>query len=284
MDRVLKIRNTAFDITAKLFLNIFFIIISVLSIYPLIWMAYSGFKTDPEFAMSIISLPSTVDFKSYERAIRIGRLGRAFFNNLYVTPVCVILITVFSFIVAYFLNRFRFRGRNILFVLFTLGLLTPVHGFLVPLYIQFSRLRLIDNWYSLFFPITAFNMPLAIILYENFLNSVPHEVEESAMIDGATIGQQMISIAFPMCKPIVSTVMVVDFLWVWNEYPFALVLINKQALKTLSLGLSNFRGEQTTSYPPLFAALTLVTIPIIIVYAIFSKQIMQGMTAGAVKG
>jgi raffinose/stachyose/melibiose transport system permease protein len=284
MDKAMKIRGATFDVVAKFFLNVFFVIISIMSIYPLIWMAYSGFKTDGEFAISIISLPSSIDFKSYERAIRIGRLGRAFFNNLYVAPVCVILITAFSFVVSYFLNRFRFRGRKFLFVLFTLGLLTPVHGFLVPLYIQFSRLRLIDNWYSLFFPLTAFNMPLAIILYENFLNSVPYEVEESAMIDGATTGQQMVRIALPMCKPIISTVMVVDFLWVWNEYPFALVLINTQAFKTLSLGLSNFRGEQTTSYPPLFAALTLVTIPIIIVYAIFSKQIMEGMTAGAIKG
>jgi raffinose/stachyose/melibiose transport system permease protein len=284
MDRGAKIRTATFDITAKFFLNVFFAIISILSLYPLVWMAYSGFKTDGEFALSIIKLPASFDLKSYERAIRIGKLDRAFLNNLYIAPVCVILITVFSFIVAYFLNRFRFKGRNLLFILFTLGLLTPIHGFLVPLYIQFSKLRLIDNWYSLFFPLTAFNMPLAIILYENFLNSVPHEVEESAMIDGATTGQQMAGIAFPMCKPIISTVMVVDFLWVWNEFPFALVLINKQVFKTLSLGLSNFRGEHTISYPPLFAALTLVTIPIIIVYAIFSKQIMEGMTAGAVKG
>ena len=87
-----------------------------------------------------------------------------------------------------------------------------------------------------------------------------------------------------MCKPIISTVMIVDFLWVWNEYPFALVLINSDSLKTLSLGLSNFRGEQSTSYPLLFAALTLVTIPIILVYCIFSNKIMEGMTAGAIKG
>lgn len=269
---------------SKLFLNFFFIIISLMAIFPIIWMVYSSFKTDQEFAVDIISLPSHLDFSVYVRAIIIGKFDRYIYNNLYVTFVCVILITLFSFIIAYFLNRFRFKFRNFLFLLFTIGLLTPIYGFLVPLYIQFSNLGLVDKWFTLFFPITAFNMPLAIILYENFLSSVPYEVEESAMIDGAKLFQRIVSIALPMCTPILATVMVLDFLWVWNEYPFALILLNSDSLKTLSLGLSNFRGEQSTSYPLLFAALTLVTIPIIIVYSIFSNKIMEGMSAGAVKG
>lgn len=285
MDNMAKIRlEKSGNLIAKILLNIFFIFVSLLAIYPLVWMTYSGFKTDQEFAVDIISLPARLDFSVYGEAISIGKLDRYLFNNLYVAPVCVILITAFSFIVAYFLNRFRFKLRNALYLLFTIGLLTPVHGFLVPLYIQFTELGLADRWFTLFFPITAFNMPLAIILYENFLSSVPYEVEESAMIDGAKLYQRMTMITLPMCKPIISTVMIVDFLWVWNEYPFALVLINSDSLKTLSLGLSNFRGEQSTSYPLLFAALTLVTIPIILVYCIFSNKIMEGMTAGAIKG
>ena len=269
---------------AKIFLNFFFVIVSLLAIYPLVWMIYSSFKTDQEFAKNIVSLPTQIDFAVYKEAFTVGKMGTYIFNNLYIAPTCVLLITIFSFIVAYFINRFRFKGRKALFILFTIGMLTPVHGFLVPLYIQFTKLGLANHWFTLLFPITAFNMPLAIILYENFLSGVPYEVEESAMIDGAQLYQRMTRITLPMCKPILSTVMIVDFLWVWNEFPFARVLINDDKLKTLSVGLSNFRGERSTSYPPLLAALTLVTVPILIVYCCFSKQIMDGMTAGAVKG
>lgn len=268
----------------KTILNIFFIALTVFCIYPLLWMFYSSFKTDQEFALNIITLPSHIDLTAVTEAISIGKIDKYFLNNLYVAPGSVILITLFSFIVAYFLNRFNFRGKKALSLLFTIGMLIPVHGFLVPLYIEFYKLGLTNKWFTLFFPITAFNMPLAIILYENFLDSVPYEVEESAMIDGATLGQRMRHVAVPMSKPIIVTVMIVDFLWAWNEYPFALVLLNDDKYKTLSLGLSNFRGERSTSYPLLFCGMALVTIPILIVYCCFSNQIMQGMTAGAVKG
>lgn len=272
------------NVVAKIILNLFFIFLSVLCIFPLIWMFYSGLKTPQEFATNLIALPARMDFSNWVKAIEVGKLGKYFINNLYVTPVCVILTTVFSFIVAYFLNRFHFRFRKSLYLLFLMGMMTPVHGVLVPLYIQFTRLGLADSWYTLFFPITAFSMPLVIIMYENFLNSVPYEVEESAMIDGASLGQRMILIAMPMCKPIIITMVISNFLSAWNEYTFALVLITNDKYKTLALGLSNFQGQRSTEYTLMLAALTIVTIPVLFIYFLFSNKIMEGMTAGAIKG
>lgn len=185
---------------------------------------------------------------------------------------------------AYFVNRFRFRGRKLIYFLFIAGMMIPVHGFLVPLYIQFSRMGMTDKWYTLLFPLTAFNLPFSLILAENFLKGIPIDMEESSMLDGATLRQRIFYIVLPMCQPIISTLLILNFLWTWNDYPFALTLLSSDALKTLPLGISNFKGEKSTDYPTMFAALTLVSLPVIAVYSAFSNRIMEGMTAGAVKG
>ena len=268
----------------KTLLNIFFIFLTVFAIYPVFWMIYSSLKSENQFNTDIIGFPTELHFENYGSAIRVGHLDTYLFNNIYVTAVCMVLIVVFSFLVAYFVNRFEFRGRKIIYFMFMMGMMIPVHGFLVPLYIQFSRLNMTDAWYSLFLPITAFNLPLSMILIENFLKGISFEIEESALIDGATLGQRLAYVVLPMCAPIIATLTILSCLWVWNEYPFALVLITSDKLKTLMLGISNFKGERTTMYPQMFAAPTMVCIPIILVYSIFSKRIMQGMTAGAVKG
>lgn len=276
--------NRGGTVIAKIFLNIFFIALSVFSIYPVIWMIYSSLKTDSEFFNDVISLPANPQFQNYPKAIARGKIDVYFQNSIYVSVICVILIVFLSFIVAYFINRFRFRGRRFLFFLFMAGMMIPIHGFLVPLYIQFSKLGLTNHWFTLLLPLTAFNMPLSLILFENFMKSVPMEIEESALIDGATLGQRILYIVFPMCLPILATLLILNFLYTWNEYPFALTLITSDHLKTLPLGISNFKGERSTDYPQMFAALTLVSLPVIAIYSIFSNKIMQGMTAGAIKG
>lgn len=268
----------------KTLLNIFFIFLTVFAIYPVFWMIYSSLKSEKQFNTDIIGLPTELHFENYASAIKIGHLDTYLFNSIYVTLVCVVLIVVFSFLVAYFINRFTFRGRRLIYGLFMMGMMIPVHGFLVPLYIQFSRLNMTNEWFSLFLPITAFNLPLSMILIENFLKGISFEIEESALIDGASLGQRLSYVVLPMCAPILATITILSFLWVWNEYPFALVMITADKLKTLMLGISNFRGERSTQYPQMFAALTMVCIPIIVVYSAFSQRIMQGMTAGAVKG
>lgn len=272
------------SVSAKTLLNIFFLLLSAFSLFPIIWMVYSSLKTEPEFMVNVLKLPETPQFKNYLTAVRLGNMLTGFKNSLYITAVTVILIVAFSFVLAYFLNRYNFKGRTFLYYLFTLGMLVPIHGFLVPLYIQFSDLGMNNKWYTLFFPVTAFNLPLAIILLENFLKGVPCEIEESAHMDGAGIFQRMFFIVLPCCAPIIATLVILNVLWTWNEFPFALTLINAKPLKTLPLGISNFKGERSTSYPQMFAALTLVSIPVIVMYTFFSGKIMEGMTAGAIKG
>lgn len=271
-------------ITLKTIINIILIIISAFALLPLLWTLWSSFKTSVEFSRDQVGLPKSLYLGNYAEAFRVANMSVTSLNTVIVTISAVFLICVFSFIVSYFVSRFQFRGNRTIYFLFLAGMLIPVHSFLVPIYIQFSRLGMTNNLFFLILVDAAFALPLTVVLIENFLRGVPMEVEEAAVIDGASLSQRISLVAFPMCRPIMATVLILQSLWTWNEFPFALTLINDTEKRTLPLAMSNFRGEYTIDYTSLFAALILVSLPIIIIYSIFSKRIMEGMTAGAVKG
>jgi raffinose/stachyose/melibiose transport system permease protein len=143
---------------------------------------------------------------------------------------------------------------------------------------------MVNNRFTLILPYIAFGLPVAIFLMESFIHSIPTEVEEASIIDGASLNKRLFKIVFPMCKPIISTVLILSFLNVWNEFPFALVLLTDDKLKTLPVSLTVFKGQYQISYPNIMAGLMLNSIPIIIFYLFFSKKVTEGMVAGAVKG
>jgi raffinose/stachyose/melibiose transport system permease protein len=257
---------------------------SALALFPLFWMVNSSFKTEASFLKDVFGMPTSLRLENYALAIKVGRLAEYTINSLYITVISVFLVVCFSFIAGYFINRFRFPGRRLIYALFLVGMMIPVHGFLVPLYIQFSWLGMTNKWYTLILPDTAFALPLAVMLVENFLNGIPFEIEESAIMDGAGLATRLVYVVMPICKPILATILIINSLWIWNEFPFALTMISSRPLRTLPLGLSNFRGEHAVQFVQQLAAITLVSIPIFVVYSIFSRKIMDGMTAGAIKG
>jgi raffinose/stachyose/melibiose transport system permease protein len=189
-----------------------------------------------------------------------------------------------ALVTGYFLSRFCFKGRNALYVFFMLGLVVPTHAWLLPLFIQFRTVGMLDKRLSLILPYVAFALPTAIFLLESFIRSIPVEMEESATLEGCGIWQTLFRIILPLCKPMLSTVLILTFNSSWNEFPFALVLINKDSLKTVPVALTMFTGTYTTNYPHLVTALIISVIPVVFFYGLFSKKIMEGMTAGAVKG
>jgi raffinose/stachyose/melibiose transport system permease protein len=145
-------------------------------------------------------------------------------------------------------------------------------------------LGLYDKFFTLIIPYIAIRLPLSIFLFESFIKTIPIELDEAAYMDGASTFFTMTRIIFPVCKPVMSTIVILAFLDTWNEFPFALVLVTKNIYRTLPVGLTNFYGQYTTNYTTLMAALVLSILPVIIVYLLFYKKVMQGMTAGAVKG
>lgn len=267
-----------------LIINVIVMLFSISCVFPIIWMLYSSFKSNPEFNRSILALPTSLHFENYVTAFKTGRIGLYSLNSLFNAILSSALIILFSFIVAYFIARFKFKGRNIIYITFLFGMLVPIHALLVPVFIQYRNLGLFDTRFTLLIPYVAFGLPFSIFLMEGFIKTVPRELEEAAYIDGGGFLSTMFRIIFPVCKPTLVTVGLLSFLDGWNEFPFALVLIRSDRLKTISLGLLNFNGQYSKDYTTQMAGLIMAVLPIIIIYAFMNKQIIEGMTAGAVKG
>ncbi|NJD02828.1 MAG: carbohydrate ABC transporter permease [Ruminiclostridium sp.] len=260
---------------------LFFIVIDI---YPLIFMVFSSFKTNSEFLSNMIALPNALHFENYTNAWRVAKIGRFFVNSVYITSVSIILVLTLSFFASYIFARQKFRIRGLLYTYFIMGMLIPMHAILVPLFLLFSKLNLINKWYTLFLPYTAIGLPYAIYLFESFIKAIPAEIEESAVIDGANNLQTLAGILLPMCKPAIVSVTILVFINIWNDFAIALVLIRDNSFKTIQLGLTNFIGQMATQYTQLMAALFITTVPVLITYFIFQDKLTKGMIAGALKG
>ena len=279
MTTIIKIIKNAF----KGVYNIIMILVSLSCIFPLIWIMYSSLKSKDEFMLSIVALPETVHFENYYTAFIEGKMYTFFISSILNSVVTVAFVIMLAFFIGYILARYKFKGRNAVYTLFLAGMLIPMYALIVPLFIQFKTLNMYDKFYTLILPYIALRLPLSIFLFESFVRTIPVELDEAAYMDGSSTLNTMTRIIFPVCRPVMSTVLILAFLDTWNEFPFALVLVTKNALRTVPLGLTGFYGQYTTDYTTLMAALVLSVLPVILVYLFFSKKIIQGMTAGAVK-
>lgn len=269
--------------TAAVLGNAFVIIFSIFCLFPVFWMLYSSLKTQQEFALNIISLPKSMNIQNYADAIKIGQMGICFANSVKASLLTILLILFCGFPTGIIFGRFNFKYKNFLYLMFLSGMLIPIHSLLVPVFIEMKMLQLHDNIYAIALLYTAFGLPLAIFLITSFASAIPKEIEEAAIIDGSNFIVLIFKILLPICLPIVGTVLILSFLSAWNEFPFALVLLGRNS-KTVPIGLTYFSGMYTVNYPQLMAGLSIATIPVLIVYFAFSKQIVTGMVAGAVKG
>ncbi|HUX50066.1 MAG TPA: carbohydrate ABC transporter permease [Spirochaetia bacterium] len=273
-----------FRITSRISLNILIAAFSVTCVFPVIWMLYSSLKTKQEFAMSILALPKSPQFGNYIRAFQVGEMHIYLLNSVIISSLTVAVLLAVSFTAAYALARFSFRLNPVLYIMFITGILIPIHGLMVPVFIMFNRIHITDTRLSLVLVYVGFGLPLTIFLLQAFIRSIPREMEEAAFMDGGTLYATLREVILPMSTPAIATSMILAFLNAWNEFPFALVLIRSKALKTLPLGLTNFSGQFNTDYTKLMAALLIALIPIMLVYFVSYKAIMRGMLAGAVKG
>ncbi|WP_068784785.1 carbohydrate ABC transporter permease [Paenibacillus phocaensis] len=273
-------KSVGFRIFAYTFLSLF----AMMNIVPLFWMVVNSFKNEQEYAANPFSLPEALHFSNYAEAWKVANMNVYFLNSLFVTFASLLVTVFLGALASYFLSRFQFKLRGFTYGLFLLGMLVPIHATLIPIFLIMQKLHLLDTHLSLILPYTAFHLSLTIIILEGFMRGFPKDLEESGVMDGAGIFRIFWSIILPITRPAMATVVILNFIYNWNEYLFALVLISSSALKTLPLGLANFVGIETASLTLQMAALTMALIPIIIFYLLLQKQLVTGMTAGAVKG
>ena len=267
-------------------LNAIMLLFSLSCIFPLVWMLYSSLKVKREFNKDIISLPTDPTIQNFIDVLTNPdyHIGDSILNCVRTTVISVALIVFFGFIVGYFLARIRFKGSKFIWLMLLMGMLIPVHSLLVPIYVVFNRTGLSNQWFTLIIPYVAFGMPIAVFLCQSFIKEVPTALEEAASIDGCSFSGTLFKVIMPICKPIMITVAILQTFSCWNEFSFALVLIKDTALQTVPLAMTQFTGQFSSDYPKIMAAMLITMAPIVILYFAFSKQIIRGMVAGAVKG
>ncbi len=268
----------------KVMKTVFLITFSFCMIYPLYWLFISAFKSTDEFFQFPYALPSEWTFDNFVRAWNLADLGGAMINSTVVTVVGTIFTVFLGALTAYVLSRFSFKWKGFIMLFFLLGMLIPIHSTLVPLFSIMNEIGMLNTYWALILPYTAFELPIAIFLITAYMSSIPKEIEEAAVIDGAGYWGIFFRIMLPIAVPAMATVAILAFLRYWNEYIFALVFINDASLKTLPLSLSIFSDGYSTDYSLTMAAMAIAVIPTVIMYVFFQEQIMKGMVAGSVKG
>ena len=256
--------------------------------YPLIWMVYSSFKaTSYEIMLNPWGFPKDWDLSriasQYAEAWTKGHLGAYVWNSTLITSATLVVVLLCSSMAAYSFARLQFRGRDLWFYLFLIGLIIPVQAFLIPLFLEFRELRLLDTRRSLIIAYSALALPLSIYILRAFMVNLPRDLDESATIDGCSPWGIFWRIILPLVRPALATVGIFTALGAWNEFLMALIFIETDALKPLPLGLLAFYGFHMVEYHLLLCALSMITVPMILVYFLFQRQIVEGLTAGALK-
>jgi raffinose/stachyose/melibiose transport system permease protein len=269
---------------AKLAVNALMLLFTASCIIPLFWIGYSSLKTQAEFANNILSLPSSPQFNNYLEAINLTNMLQLSWNSARVTFLSVIGITAISYVTGYITARLDFKGKKAMIFYYLFGMLVPIHALLVPIYLLFKNWGLADQWYTLIIPYIAFNLSLPIMLVSSYVVGIPKEIEEAAAIDGLSFSGTMYRIILPIAIPVLTTVAILQFFSCWNEFSFALVLLNDESLRTVPLGMSYFKSQHSTNYPQLMAGMILSMLPVTIIYFVFSSRIIAGVMSGAVKG
>ena len=256
-----------------------------INLFPVYWMFTFSLKNNAEiFGENVIGLPKHWIWSNYTSALSTGHMAKYFLNST-IVAVSTILITLAVALMATFaLTRLIWKQRKSLNKFFMLGLTIPIHASIVPVYVTLSRLHLLNTYWALIIPYSAFSLSMAILVCTGFMNEIPRELDESACIDGCNIWGVFFKIIVPLMKPAVATVGIYTFLQCWNELMFANIFISKTALKTLPVGVQALSGQYTTDWGPIGAALVLATFPTLIVYVFLSKKIQDSFIAGAIKG
>lgn len=268
----------------KAIIYIFLVLVAVLYIAPLLWVFMVSFKTNAEIFSSPFALPESFYLDNFTFAWTAGKLGIATLNSFIVCSVTLLLSMLIGSMAAFAIGRLRFKLSKACMTFFLLGMMIPVHCVMIPLFTRFARMGLSNSLVGLIIPYLTFSLPTTVFIMTGFFQGMPNELIESACIDGSSIYGIFFKIALPLSRTGLFVTGLMTFVANWNELLLAMVFISDDTKKTLPVSLSKFVGPYNTNYSQMFAAIIIAIIPTIIVYCIFSNQIVDGLTAGAVKG
>lgn len=249
--------------------------------YPTVWMVLSALKNDREIFRQPFALPTVWRWENFATAWELGGMGNLYLNSLIVTSVAVALCVCGATAAAFAFSRLEFPGRRLIYRVMLIGLLLPPPTVAIPLFVQLRDMGLLNTLWALILPGAAWSLSLTVFLMRAYFNSVRPDMEEAARIDGASIWQIFFSISVPMVWPAMLTMILINTINIWNELLFALLFVVDEDKRTLPVGLVRFYGYHSTDYALVFAALTITTVPVLILYFFLQKQVIAGLTATA---
>jgi ABC-type glycerol-3-phosphate transport system permease component len=246
-------------------------------------MAVTAFRTQANWDANKLGLPTTFSFGSFERAWSNASISTYFRNSLIVTLGTVMLSVVCATLAGYSFSKLRWRGSSAVYFFVLAWIAIPPLLLIVPVYVEIVNLGLLDTYWSVIFLYTALNLPFNVYLMAAFFRSLPDELLEAARIDGAGTHRSFLQIMVPLARPALATLCIFNFLWAWNEFLYALLLLTSDNVKTLTVGVLQLQGRFTTDYPALMAGLLITSLPVVGVYLLFQRHLVRAIVAGAVK-
>ncbi len=277
-------KKSTIELILKIMRIIYMGFFALISVGPLIWIVMSSFKSNKEILGSAFSLPSSFSFSGYAAALKISPIFKFYGNSIIISAASTVLNILVVSMAAYVIARFRFKGKKLLTLLLSSSLLIPTSALLMPIYRIMTAIHLYDTRTGLILVYAALGLPTSLFIIKSYFQSIPKELEEAAYIDGAGFFKTYFVIILPLAKSGLATGAILQFLTAWNEFMFALILTKSESVRTLPLALNYFTSQFSFNYTAMFAALTMVIVPSIAIYAILQEQITESMVAGSVKG
>lgn len=269
----------------KVVLWIVLVAVAVIQLFPLVWLVdFSLCSSNEMFTNGLLIIPEKIRWDNYVKAFVDGNFLHYLRNSVLINVLAVVLVVMISIMAAFACQRMKWKWSGLVSTVLVMGMMIPIHATLLPNYKIYSTLNLTDSIWALLIPYVAFSMPQGIFLMTGFIQSIPKELEEAAVMDGCGIYRIVFQIITPLLKPSIATVAIMTFLNNWNEFMMASTYLSTPTWKTLPFSVLEFTGEYSSNYAVQFAVMALTAAPAVIVYVVLNKHITKGVAMGAVKG
>lgn len=269
----------------KLVLWIILIAVAVIQIFPLIWLLDFSLASSTEmFTSGLLIIPKKIQWGNYVKAFVDGHFLLYLKNSILINVLAVFLVVMISIMAAFACRRMHWRLSGFVKTLLLMGMMIPIHATLLPNFKIYSTLGMTDTIWALLIPYVAFSLPQGLFLTTSFMEAIPKELEEAAVIDGCGIYRILFQIVTPLMKSSIATVAIMTFLNNWNEFIMASTYLSSPKWKTLPFSVLEFTGQYSSNYAVQFAVMALTAAPAVIVYVLLNKHITKGVAMGAVKG
>ena len=255
--------------------------LSLFAVVPLLWVVTTSLRTKPEILREPLGLPTALNWQNYVEAWTVGNFSQYFVNSLLVAIPTVFGVLALSLFAGYAFALYRFPMKRMLFIVLLFGMTVPVGILIIPLYYQMLGLGLLDTLWAIILPQLALGIPISTLLLRTFIADIPGEIIDAARLDGCGSMRLLSRVVFPLSRSAMITLVILQFMWIWNQFLLPVVLIHDRDARTLPTALSAFLGRYGTDTHLLMAGAAISFLPVVLIFVIFQRRFIKGISAGA---